>query len=115
MRAAVVTSFDSPPTCRDFPTPTPQTPGEVLVDVIAAGLHPRVRSQADGSHYTSSAELPVVPGIDGVGRDGTVSFRIAIDKPPGQYPGNAQQAGYGEGATPSQLRDQQRHHRQRQG
>src|SRR6202142_2253325 len=78
MHAAVVTAFDTPPTYRDFPTPTPQAPQEVLVDVIAAGLHPRVRSQADGSHYTSSGELPVVPGIDGVGRapDGTLRYFI---------------------------------------
>src|ERR1700689_5867124 len=68
MHAAVVTAFDTPPTYREFPTPTPQSPDEVLVDVIAAGLHPRVRSQADGSHYTSSGDLPLVPGIDGVAR-----------------------------------------------
>ena len=76
MRAAVVTSFDTPPACQDFPAPAPQAPGEVLVDVIAAGLHPRVRSQADGSHYTSTGELPLVPGIDGVGRapDGTLRY-----------------------------------------
>ena len=78
MRAAVVTSFGTPPACQDFPTPTRQAPQEVLVDVIAAGLHPRVRSQADGSHYTSSGELPLVPGIDGVGRapDGTLRYFI---------------------------------------
>jgi NADPH:quinone reductase-like Zn-dependent oxidoreductase len=81
MRAAVVTSFDAPPTCQDFPTPTPQAPDEVLVDVIAAGLHPRVRSQADGSHYTSSDALPLVPGIDGVGRapDGTLRYFVLPD------------------------------------
>jgi NADPH:quinone reductase-like Zn-dependent oxidoreductase len=81
MRAAVVTSFDTPPSCQKFPTPAPQTADEVLVDVIAAGLHPRVRSQANGSHYTSSAELPLVPGIDGVGRtpDGTLRYFILPD------------------------------------
>jgi NADPH:quinone reductase-like Zn-dependent oxidoreductase len=81
MRAAVVTSFSMPPTCRDFPAPTPRAPDEVLVDVIAAGLHPRVRSQADGSHYTSSGELPLVPGIDGVGRgrDGILRYFILPD------------------------------------
>ena len=78
MRAAVVTSFGTPPACQDLPTPTRQAPQEVLVDVIAAGLHPRVRSQADGSHYTSSGELPLVSGIDGVGRapDGTLRYFI---------------------------------------
>ena len=81
MRAAVVTSFDTPPTYRDFPTPTPEPPDEVLVDVVAAGLHPRVRSQANGSHYTSSDELPLIPGIDGVGRapDGTLRYFILPD------------------------------------
>jgi len=40
-----------------------------------------VRSQADGSHYTSSDELPLVPGIDGVGRapDGTLRYFILPD------------------------------------
>jgi NADPH:quinone reductase-like Zn-dependent oxidoreductase len=81
MRAAVVTSFDTSPTCQDFPTPTPQTRDEVLVDAMAAGLHPRVRSQADGSHYTSAGQLPSVPGIDGVGRapDGTLRYFVLPD------------------------------------
>ena len=81
MRAAVVTAFDTPPACQDFPVLAPQPPDEVLVDVLAAGLHPRVRSQADGSHYTSFDELPLVPGIDGVGRapDGTLRYFILPD------------------------------------
>jgi NADPH:quinone reductase-like Zn-dependent oxidoreductase len=76
MYAAVVTSFDNPPAYAEFPTPTPQTADEVLIDVIASGLHPRVRSQADGSHYASSGDLPPIPGIDGVGRtpDGTLRY-----------------------------------------
>ena len=81
MHAAVVTTFDAPPAYREFPNPTPQAPDEMLVDVIASGLHPRVRSQADGSHYTSSGELPLVPGIDGVGRapDGTLRYFVLPD------------------------------------
>jgi NADPH:quinone reductase-like Zn-dependent oxidoreductase len=81
MRAAVVTEFGTPPTCRDFAEPQPRTSDEVLVDVVAAGLHPRVRSQADGSHYTESGELPLVPGIDGVGRapDGTLRYFVLPD------------------------------------
>jgi NADPH:quinone reductase-like Zn-dependent oxidoreductase len=53
----------------------------MLVDVLAAGLHPRVRSQANGSHYTSTSELPLVPGVDGVGRgpDGQVRYFILPD------------------------------------
>ncbi|WP_029136025.1 quinone oxidoreductase family protein [Nakamurella lactea] len=81
MHAAVVTAFDSPPAYREFPVPTPRTPHEAVVDVIATGLHPRVRSQADGSHYTSTDELPLVPGIDGVGRapDGSVRYFVLPD------------------------------------
>ncbi len=81
MHAAVVTAFDQPPAYREFPRPTPQTSDEILVDVIASGLHTRVRAQADGSHYTSSGELPLVPGIDGVGRapDGTLRYFVLPD------------------------------------
>jgi NADPH:quinone reductase-like Zn-dependent oxidoreductase len=53
-------------------------PHDVVVDVLAAGLHPRVRSQADGSHYTSTDELPLVPGIDGVGRGGDGVLRYFV-------------------------------------
>ncbi|MDF2444329.1 MAG: hypothetical protein JWR01_2532 [Subtercola sp.] len=78
MHAAVVTAFDSAPAFREFDTPVPVAPSEVLVDVLAAGLHPRVRSQADGSHYTSIAQLPLVPGIDGVGRDADGLIRYFV-------------------------------------
>jgi NADPH:quinone reductase-like Zn-dependent oxidoreductase len=81
MRAAVVTSFDQPPTCRDVPDAVARTADQVVVDVLAAGLHPRVRSQADGSHYTSTDQLPRVPGIDGVGRgpDGALRYFVMPD------------------------------------
>jgi NADPH:quinone reductase-like Zn-dependent oxidoreductase len=72
-----VTSFDTPPRYQAFPAPIPSD-GEILVDVIAAGLHPRVRSQASGSHYTSTDELPLVPGVDGVGRDADGVLRYFI-------------------------------------
>jgi NADPH:quinone reductase-like Zn-dependent oxidoreductase len=81
VKAAVVSSFNAPPRYEEFPDPTPKSSDEMLVDVIAAGLHPRVRSQADGSHYTSTNELPLVPGIDGVGRgsDGRLHYFILPD------------------------------------
>ena len=69
MRAAVVSSFDRPPVCEDVDEPVACRPGEVVVAVVAVGLSRRVRSQADGSHYTSTDALPLIPGIDGVGRD----------------------------------------------
>lgn len=81
MNAAVVRTFDTPPKYEAFPTPTPSGEHQMLVDVIAAGLHPRVRSQADGSHYTSTGDLPLVPGIDGVGRgaDGRLRYFVLPD------------------------------------
>src|ERR1700679_2371534 len=81
MKAAVVSSFDSAPRYGDFPSPTAEGPHEMIVDVIAAGLHPRVRSQANGSHYTSTGELPLVPGVDGVGRgsDGLLRYFVLSD------------------------------------
>ena len=64
----------------DYPTPGRRS-AQVLVDVLAAGLHPRVRSQANGSHDTSTDELPLVPGIDGVGRapDGGLRYFVLPD------------------------------------
>lgn len=47
MHAAVVTAFDAPPRYEQFADPVPEA-GETVVEVLASGLHPRVRSQADG-------------------------------------------------------------------
>jgi len=67
MNAAVVEAPKSPPVYKSFDDPVPQ-PGESLVRVLAAGLHPVVKSRASGSHYTSGNHYPLIPGIDGVGR-----------------------------------------------
>jgi len=81
MKAAVVSVFDTAPRYEEFPAPEAAGEDEMIIDVIAAGLHPRVRSQANGSHYTSTAELPLVPGIDGVGRgaDGLLRYFLLMD------------------------------------
>jgi NADPH:quinone reductase-like Zn-dependent oxidoreductase len=78
MHAAVVTSFDKPPRYLDHPDPVTRGRDEMVVDVLAAALHPRVRSQADGSHYTSTDALPLVPGIDAVVRDPEGRIRYAV-------------------------------------
>ncbi len=80
MNAAVVTSFAEPPHYQPFAMPAPAG-DEVLADVLAVGLHPRVRSGAAGSHYTSRGTLPMIPGVDGVGRlpDGRVVYFAADD------------------------------------
>jgi NADPH:quinone reductase-like Zn-dependent oxidoreductase len=66
MKAAVVNVLGQSPRYQDFADPTPAD-GEVLVQVRAAGLHPIVKGLAAGTHYASSAEVPMIPGIDGVG------------------------------------------------
>ncbi|CAH0187687.1 putative acrylyl-CoA reductase AcuI [Microbacterium oxydans] len=75
MFAVVVNAFGAAPVWQQFAEPEPLS-GEVVVDVVAAGVHPRVRSQAAGSHYTSEGSLPLIPGVDGVGRfpDGTMRY-----------------------------------------
>ena len=82
MHAAVVRSFDHPPRYEAYDTPRPSGPDETLADVLAVGLHPRVRSGAAGRHYTSTGTLPMIPGIDGVGRlpdGGLVYFAVPDD------------------------------------
>lgn len=82
MKAAVVHSFSAPPRYDSFADPVPSGE-EILVTVTAAGLHPIVKSLAAGRHYGSTGELPLIPGIDGVGRmpDGTRVF-FARSRPP---------------------------------
>src|SRR5579862_7523219 len=81
MNAAVVTSFEEPPHYQQFEVPQPARDQEVLVDVLAVGLHPRVRTGASGAHYTSTGTLPMIPGIDAVGRrpDGRLIYFAAAD------------------------------------
>jgi len=82
MHAAVVESFDHPPRYQEHDAPQVSGPDEVIVDVLAVGLHPRVRSGAAGRHYTSTGTLPMIPGVDGVGRlpdGGLVYFAVPDD------------------------------------
>lgn len=76
MKAAVITSFDQPPRYTDFAEPAPTGPDEMLVEVLAVGLHHLTRGKASGAHYSSAGELPLVPGVDGVGRgtDGKLRY-----------------------------------------
>jgi NADPH:quinone reductase-like Zn-dependent oxidoreductase len=80
--AAVVGSFDHPPRYEAFDLPAPAGQDEILLDVLAVGLHPRVRTGASGKHYTSTGKLPMVPGVDGVGRrpDGRLVYFVADDE-----------------------------------
>jgi NADPH2:quinone reductase len=73
MNAAVLHAFDKPPHFEQFPEPTAADENEVIVHVQAAALKPVDKQIAGGSHYASPRQLPVVCGLDGVGRleDGT--------------------------------------------
>ena len=86
MNAAVVSSYDAAPRFGSFEEPVAGE-GEVLVNVSAAGLHPIVKSLANGSHYGSTGVLPFVPGVDGVGRlaDGRRVFFGAVRSPFGTF------------------------------
>jgi NADPH:quinone reductase-like Zn-dependent oxidoreductase len=86
MHAALVTAFDRPPAWTEVPESAPEG-DEVVVTVRAAALHPRVRSQASGSHYTSDGALPLVPGIDGVGdrADGSLVYFVLPDTRRGSF------------------------------
>jgi NADPH2:quinone reductase len=66
MNAAVVESFDRPPRYATFREPVAGD-GTVLVRMRAAALSNLVKGQAAGSHYSSTSEMPFVPGFDGVG------------------------------------------------
>ena len=80
MKAAVVRALDRAPRYETFALPENRD-GGVVVDVLASALSPRVRSGASGRHYTSNGTLPLVPGIDGVGRlpDGRRIYFLAAD------------------------------------
>ncbi|WP_067475160.1 quinone oxidoreductase family protein [Nocardia amamiensis] len=77
MHAAVVTSFDAPPRYSEYPAPIAQGENEMVVDVLAAGLHRLVRARANGTHYSSTGTFPFVPGVDAVVRDQHGNLRYA--------------------------------------
>jgi NADPH2:quinone reductase len=66
MKAAVVQVLGQAPKYQEFAEPVPNQ-DEVLINVHAAGLHPIVKALASGAHYSSTGQVPMVAGIDGVG------------------------------------------------
>src|SRR5690242_20090730 len=84
MNAAVLHTLGRPPRFESFPDPVPGD-GEVMVQVSAASLKPVDRAMAAGTHYASPRDLPVICGVDGVGRlaDGTRVFFGVRRKPYG--------------------------------
>jgi alcohol dehydrogenase len=66
MQAAVLESFGAPVAVRTVPDPVLGT-GEVLVDVVAAGVLPYTDEVFSGERGYL-LELPAVPGVGGIGR-----------------------------------------------
>jgi NADPH:quinone reductase-like Zn-dependent oxidoreductase len=80
MHAALVEDFSRPPRYGETAFPVANE-GEVVVKVRAAALSNLVRSQANGSHYSSPAQLPFTPGNDGVGVVGADNERVYFMSP----------------------------------
>nr|BFD86741.1 zinc-binding alcohol dehydrogenase family protein [Streptomyces sp. Xyl84] len=78
MHAAIVTAFDAPPIYGEHPDPVARQENEVVVEVLAAGLHHLTRAKANGSHYSATGALPLVPGVDAVVRDPWGDLRYAV-------------------------------------
>lgn len=81
VKAAVITAFDLPPRYGDYADPEPTRKGEMLVQVLAAGLHHVTRGRASGTHYSGVAALPFIPGVDGVGRGSDGKLRYFAQAP----------------------------------
>ncbi len=67
MKAAIVRSPDDAPKYGEF-SESQVSDGYEIVELVAAGLHPIVRSLAAGQHYGSTQSWPLVPGVDAVAR-----------------------------------------------
>jgi NADPH2:quinone reductase len=82
MRAAVVEEAGAAPAAGTRPVPVPG-PGEVLVEVSAAGLNPHDLVVAAG--IRQAPPVPYVPGVEGVGRlaDGTRVYFSPVPLPNG--------------------------------
>ncbi|MFI6744364.1 zinc-binding alcohol dehydrogenase family protein [Nonomuraea sp. NPDC050451] len=82
MKAAVVVELGVPPRFGEFPEPEPGE-GEVVIEVMAAGVHHWDVVKASGS-YAPAPAVPFVAGSDGVGRTAE-GRRVFFDTPVAPY------------------------------
>jgi NADPH:quinone reductase-like Zn-dependent oxidoreductase len=84
MKAAVVRTADAAPEYGEFDEPLVRE-GRELVELVAAGIHPVVRSLAAGRHYGSTDAWPLIPGVDAVARtaDGALIYTGFVEAPYG--------------------------------
>lgn len=82
MKAAILDALGTVPRYGDFEEPEP-IDGEALIEVSAAAIKPIDRAIAAGTHYGSPKALPVICGMDGVGRlgDGGRVYFNALRRP----------------------------------
>ena len=75
MKAAVITSYDAPPTPAEFQTPT-SGDGNVAVEVALAAVNPVDLLIASGKFYAAQPPLPSVVGREGIARleDGSLAY-----------------------------------------
>ncbi len=79
MKAVILDTLGNIPHFGEFDEPLLES-GEELVHVTAAAIKPLDRAIAAGVHYSSPRTLPVVCGVDGVGRleDGSRAYFSAF-------------------------------------
>ena len=84
MKAAILREPEGIPEYGDFAEPV-LTQGRELVTLVAAGVHPIVRSLAAGRHYGSTGHWPLIPGVDAVARttDGVLVYTGYVEPPYG--------------------------------
>jgi NADPH:quinone reductase-like Zn-dependent oxidoreductase len=75
MKAALIEAPGGSAYYGDFAEPGDHE-GRQVVELVAAGIHPVVRGLASGQHYGSSAQWPLIPGVDAVVRsaEGGLAF-----------------------------------------
>ncbi|GAB4056434.1 quinone oxidoreductase family protein [Spirosoma litoris] len=67
MKAAVIHQFGETPRYEEVADPIIQSENELMMTVQAASIKNIDKSQARGSHYDRSKQLPAIVGTDGVG------------------------------------------------
>lgn len=84
MKAAVIAEPGNAPAYADFAEPAVGE-GFELVELVATGIHPIVRSLARGTHYGSAGSYPMIPGVDAVAStaDGTLIYTGYVRAPYG--------------------------------
>jgi NADPH:quinone reductase-like Zn-dependent oxidoreductase len=89
MKAAIVRTAGAAPVYGEFPEPVAEA-GEVIVQVEASALSHLTKGRASGQHYSSTAGLPLVPGVDGVGRKVGSGERVFFMLPRAPFGGMAE-------------------------